>query len=420
MLSPVRARLSTVLCTAVRGPRPNRALSRSAREGRARAAHAVAGGKGHASDEKRKILEDAIGRMNKSYGQNAVMFLTGARSQVETVPSGVLTLDMALGGGLPKGRVIEVFGPESSGKTTLALQAIAEVQKRGGLAALVDVEHAVDPVYAAKLGVNLDDLVLSQPEHGEGALNIVDELARTGVVDLIAVDSVSALIPKAELEGEVGATQVGGQARLMSSSLRRLSKNANMFGCTIIFINQLRQKIGVMYGNPETTSGGQALKYYSSVRIDVRRREILKEGDKNTGIRVRTRVVKNKCAPPLRDAEFDIRFDSGIDTVGCVIDAAETSGLVKRRGAYYYFEDAMLGQGRAKTVDFLKSNPEVLGRMEALVLEKLHAGFTPPIDTAEDDALAVAEEAGAVDGEAEAEPEVDITLTLGEEDKPEE
>jgi len=321
-------------------------------------------------------------QVNKKAGQSVVQFLSGDRDRsVETDSTGILTLDLALGGGLPKGRVIEIYGPESSGKTTLALQAIASTQARDGIAALIDAEHALDPGFAKRLGVNLDDLMHAQPESGEQALDLVENLIRSGAVDIIAVDSVSALVPRSELEGEIGQGAIGGQARLMSNGLRRIAAASSQFKCTVIFINQLRNKIGVLYGNPETTSGGKALAYYASVRIDVRRKEQLGTKDDYHGIRVKAKIVKNKVAPPYRLAEFDILFQSGIDTVGCLVDAAESADIVNRRGAYYFYQGENIGQGRNKTVEYLKENPQVEKEIYDMVRAKVADGFTAPIAT---------------------------------------
>lgn len=274
----------------------------------------------------------------------------------QSTPSGALTLDLALGGGYPKGRVIEIYGPESAGKTTLALHALAEVQKSGGNVALIDAEHAFDPVFAKHLGVDIDSLYLCQPDSGEMALEVADQLIRSSAMDMIAVDSVAALVPRAEIEGEIGQLQVGAQARLMSAALRKIAGNASRHNCSIIFLNQLRQKVGVIYGSPEVTSGGQALKYYSSVRMEVRIKERIAGSDGQIGIRVKARCTKNKVAPPYKLAEFDVLFGSGISANGCLLDAAEAIGVIARRGSYYFFGDARLGQGREKTLETLKTD----------------------------------------------------------------
>lgn len=291
------------------------------------------------------------------YGRGSILKLGEAPSMnVATTASGSLTLDMALGGGYPKGRVVEIYGPESSGKTTLALHAVAEVQRAGGTAAFVDVEHALDPVYARNLGVNVDDVLVCQPDSGEMALDIVDQLVRSAAVDIVVVDSVAALVPRQELEGDMSDQQMGLQARLMSKALRKITGSLSRSQCTVIFINQLRSKIGIMFGNPEVTAGGNALKFYSSVRIDIRRKEVLKD---NTGITVRVKVVKNKVAPPFQVVEFDILFGSGVDRYGCLLDAAETCGVVERKGSWYNRGEARLGQGRSQVSDLLRSNPKL-------------------------------------------------------------
>lgn len=312
------------------------------------------------AEARAKALDQALKEINNRFGKNSVMKL-GANTfgEVQCTPSGALTLDLALGGGYPKGRVIEIYGPESAGKTTLALHALAEVQKSGGNVALIDAEHAFDPVFAKHLGVDVDSLYLCQPDSGEMALEVADQLIRSSAMDMIAVDSVAALVPRAEIEGEIGQLQVGAQARLMSAALRKIAGNASRHNCSIIFLNQLRQKVGVIYGNPEVTSGGQALKYYSSVRMEVRIKERIAGSDGQIGIRVKAKCTKNKVAPPYKLAEFDILFGSGISANGCLLDAAEAVGVVIRRGSYYFFGDDRLGQGREKTLESIKSN-EVL------------------------------------------------------------
>jgi recombination protein RecA len=293
--------------------------------------------------------------------------------RVETISTGALTLDLALGGGYPKGRVIEVYGPESSGKTTLTLHAIAETQRRGGVAAFVDAEHALDPVYAAALGVDVENLLVSQPDTGEMALEIVDQLVRSAAVDLVVIDSVAALTPRAEIEGEMGDLAVGSQARLMSQAMRKITGNIGKSGCTVIFLNQLRLKIGVMYGNPETTTGGNALKFYASVRLDIRRIQTLKRGTEEYGIRAKVKVAKNKVAPPFRIAEFDILFGKGISTLGCLLDLAEETSIVNRKGAWYSYEGDNIGQGRDNSIIWLEQNPEAKEKIELLVRQKLTA-----------------------------------------------
>ena len=325
--------------------------------------------------DKQKALSLALQQIEKSFGKGAIMRLgDGSRIRVETVPSGALTLDLALGGGLPKGRVVEIYGPESSGKTTVALHAIAEVQKRGGIAAFVDAEHALDPAYAAVLGVDVQNLLVSQPDHGEAALEIVDSLVRSAAVDIIVVDSVAALVPKAEIEGDMGDAHMGLQARLMSQALRKITGNISKTGCIVIFLNQLRQKIGVTYGNPETTTGGNALKFYASVRLDVRRTQTLKKGTEEFGIRVKAKVAKNKVAPPFRIAEFDIIFGKGISQAGCILDIAEQVGIVKRKGAWYSYEGENIAQGRENTLQYLEENPTLREAIERQVRQKLETG----------------------------------------------
>ena len=320
-----------------------------------------------------KALDAAISKIEKDFGKGSIMKLGDKSSaQVESTPTGALSLDIALGiGGIPKGRIIEIYGPESSGKTTLAQHIVAEAQKRGGIAAFVDAEHALDPEYAKKLGVDIDQLLISQPDTGEQALEITEELARSGAVDIIVVDSVAALVPKAEIEGEMGDNHVGLQARLMSQALRKLTGVVNKTKTTIIFINQLRQKIGVMYGNPETTTGGNALKFYSSVRMEIRKIETLKKDGQEYGNRVKVKVAKNKVAPPFRIAEFDIIYGLGISKVGCILDVATDLDIVKKAGAWFSYNDDKIGQGRDKAKEFLEQNPEILAEVEAKVREKL-------------------------------------------------
>ncbi len=327
--------------------------------------------------DKRKALEQVLGQIERNFGKGAIMRLGDAsRMRVETVPSGAMTLDLALGGGYPKGRVIEVFGPESSGKTSIALHAIAEVQKQGGTVAFVDAEHALDPVYAAALGVNIQDLLVSQPDTGEDALEIVDQLVRSAAVDVVVVDSVAALVPRAEIEGDMGDAHVGLQARLMSQALRKIAGNISKTGSIVIFLNQLRSKIGGMgYGPQETTTGGNALKFYASVRLDIRRIQTLKKGNEEYGIRARVKVVKNKVAPPFRKAEFDIIFGQGISSVGCIVDLAEEAGILKRRGAWYSYKGENVSQGRDNLILYLKDNPETLAEVEAALREKLAEGL---------------------------------------------
>ena len=317
-------------------------------------------------DGKDEALEEALRNIEKTYGKGAVMKL-GERPEtaVDTIPTGSLSLDMALGvGGYPKGRIIEIFGPESSGKTTLALTAIAEAQKRGGRAAFVDAEHAIDPVYAKKLGVNIDELILSQPDNGEQALEIVEMLAHSNAIDLIIVDSVAALVPQAELDGMMADNQVGLQARLMSKAMRKLAAVLNKSNCTVIFINQLREKVGIAYGNPEVTSGGRALKFYASVRIDIRRSEAIKVGESIIGNMVKIKIVKNKVAPPFITSEIELLFGQGFSKTGEVLDKATDLGLIKKMGSWYELEGTRLGQGRDNAKDYLKTHPDNLEKLE--------------------------------------------------------
>ena len=328
-----------------------------------------------AAAERDKALGLVLTQIERNFGKGSIMRLGDAsRMRVETINTGALTLDLALGGGYPKGRVVEVYGPESSGKTTLTLHAIAEVQKRGGVAAFVDAEHALDPVYAAALGVDIENLLVSQPDTGEMALEIVDQLVRSAAVDIVVVDSVAALTPRAEIEGEMGDLAVGSQARLMSQAMRKITGNIGKSGCTVIFLNQLRQKIGVTYGNPETTTGGNALKFYASVRLDIRRIQTLKRGTEEYGIRAKVKVAKNKVAPPFRIAEFDILFGRGISTLGCLLDLAEETGVVTRKGAWYSYEGDNIGQGRDNTITWLEQNPDQAEVIEQLTRRRLTEG----------------------------------------------
>jgi len=328
-----------------------------------------------AAAERDKALGLVLNQIERNFGKGSIMRLGDAwPMRVETISTGALTLDLALGGGYPKGRVVEVYGPESSGKTTLTLHAIAEVQKRGGVAAFVDAEHALDPVYAASLGVDIENLLVSQPDTGEMALEIVDQLVRSAAVDIVVVDSVAALTPRAEIEGEMGDLAVGSQARLMSQAMRKITGNIGKSGCTVIFLNPLRQKIGVTYGNPETTTGGNALKFYASVRLDIRRIQTLKRGTEEYGIRAKVKVAKNKVAPPFRIAEFDILFGRGISTLGCLLDLAEETGVVTRKGAWYSYDGDNIGQGRDNTITWLEQNPEPKEVIEQLTRQKLTEG----------------------------------------------
>lgn len=324
-------------------------------------------------EDKLKALDAALTQIEKAYGKGSVMKLgdSGANMNIETVPTGSLSLDIALGlGGVPKGRVIEVYGPESSGKTTVALHMVAEVQKRGGIAGFIDAEHALDPVYAKNIGVDIDNLYISQPDNGEQALEITETMVRSGAVDIVIVDSVAALVPKAEIDGDMGDSHVGLQARLMSQALRKLTAVISRTNCIVIFINQLREKVGVMFGNPETTTGGRALKFYASVRMDVRRIETLKQGGEMVGNRVRIKVVKNKIAPPFKEAEFDIMFGKGISKEGDILDLAAKENIVEKSGAWYAYNGSKIGQGRENAKNFLQANQELCQEIEAKVRAK--------------------------------------------------
>ena len=325
-------------------------------------------------DDKLKALDAAITQIEKSYGKGSIMKLgdSGTNMNIETVPTGSISLDIALGlGGVPKGRVIEIYGPESSGKTTVALHMVAEVQKRGGIAGFIDAEHALDPVYAKNIGVDIDNLYISQPDNGEQALEITETMVRSGAVDIVIVDSVAALVPKAEIDGEMGDSHVGLQARLMSQALRKLTSAISKTNTTCIFINQLREKIGVMFGNPETTTGGNALKFYASVRLDIRRATQLKDGEEVIGNQVRVKVVKNKVAPPFRKAEFDIMFGEGISRSGEIIDLGAELGIIKKSGSWYSYNDTKLGQGRDAAKQCIQDNPELADELEKLIFDAL-------------------------------------------------
>ena len=339
------------------------------------------------NQEKLKALDVALTQIEKAYGKGAVMKLgdSGANMNIEVVPTGSLSLDIALGlGGLPKGRIIEIYGPESSGKTTVALHAVAEVQKRGGIAGFIDAEHALDPVYARNIGVDIDNLYISQPDNGEQALEITETMVRSGAIDIVIVDSVAALVPKAEIDGDMGDSHVGLQARLMSQALRKLTAAISRSNCIVIFINQLREKVGVMFGNPETTTGGRALKFYSSVRLDVRRVESLKLAGEVIGNHTRIKVVKNKIAPPFKEAEFDIMFGKGISKEGDVLDLAVNLNIIVKAGAWFSYNDAKIGQGRENAKIYLSQHPDIMADVE----NKVRAHYNLPLKDAEPTALA--------------------------------
>ena len=339
------------------------------------------------NQEKLKALDVALTQIEKAYGKGAVMKLgdSGANMNIEVVPTGSLSLDIALGlGGLPKGRIIEIYGPESSGKTTVALHAVAEVQKRGGIAGFIDAEHALDPVYARNIGVDIDNLYISQPDNGEQTLEITETMVRSGAIDIVIVDSVAALVPKAEIDGDMGDSHVGLQARLMSQALRKLTAAISRSNCIVIFINQLREKVGVMFGNPETTTGGRALKFYSSVRLDVRRVESLKLAGEVIGNHTRIKVVKNKIAPPFKEAEFDIMFGKGISKEGDVLDLAVNLNIIVKAGAWFSYNDAKIGQGRENAKIYLSQHPDIMAEVE----NKVRAHYNLPLKDAEPTALA--------------------------------
>ena len=324
-------------------------------------------------DQKLKALDVALTQIEKNFGKGSIMKLgkSAANLNIETVPTGSLSLDIALGaGGYPKGRIIEIYGPESSGKTTLALHAVAEVQKRGGIAGFIDAEHALDPKYAQNIGVDIDNLYISQPDSGEQALEIAETMVRSGAIDILVIDSVAALVPKAEIDGEMGDSHVGLQARLMSQALRKLTAVIAKSNCILIFINQLREKVGVMFGNPETTTGGRALKFYASVRLDIRRVETLKQNGDAAGNRVRVKVVKNKIAPPFKQAEFDVMFGEGISKAGDVLDLAVNENIVEKSGAWFAYNGEKIGQGRENAKEYLRQNPAIMAEIEGLVREK--------------------------------------------------
>ena len=334
--------------------------------------------------DKLKALDAAVAQIEKQHGKGSVMKLgeKGANLNIETTPTGSISLDIALGlGGVPKGRIIEIYGPESSGKTTVALHMVAEVQKRGGIAGFIDAEHALDPVYARNIGVDIDNLYISQPDYGEQALEITETMVRSGAVDIIIVDSVAALVPKAEIDGEMTDAQIGLQARLMSKALRKLTAVISKSNCTVIFINQLREKVGVMFGNPETTTGGRALKFYSSIRLDVRKSETLKSGGEIVGSRTKIKVVKNKIAPPFKEAEFDIMFGEGISREGDILDLASEIGIINKSGAWYAYKGDKIGQGRDNAKKFLKDNPDIFKEIDEEV--RKHFNLDGTVDEAE-------------------------------------
>ena len=339
--------------------------------------------------EKLNALNQALGKIEKEFGKGSVMKLGEATSMaIDVISTGSIGLDIAVGiGGLPKGRIIEVYGPESSGKTTVALHTVAEAQKQGGIAAFIDAEHALDPVYAKALGVDIDNLIISQPDTGEQALEIAEALIRSGAIDIIVVDSVAALVPRAEIEGEMGDSHVGLQARLMSQALRKLTGSIKKSNCVAIFINQLREKVGIMFGNPETTTGGRALKFYSSVRLDVRKIDTIKQGDKVLGSRTRVKVVKNKVAPPFKQAEFDIMYGEGISKVGDLLDIASDIDIVKKSGAWYSYNDTKLGQGRENVKKFLQDNPDLIKEIDEKVRHYYKLDETRENAQEEDDTL---------------------------------
>ncbi len=364
-------------------------------------------------EEKLKALEHALADLDKQYGKGAVMKLgeNVTDQNIPVIPTGCLTLDAALGvGGIPRGRIVEIYGPESSGKTTVALHIVAEAQRAGGIAAFVDAEHALDPAYAKKLGVNIDELYVSQPDTGEQALEIAEALVRSGALDVVVIDSVAALVPKAEIDGEMGDSFVGLQARLMSQALRKLAGIINKTGCVAIFINQLREKVGVMYGNPETTPGGRALKFYASVRLDVRRGEQLKDGATVVGNHTKVKVVKNKVAPPFRVAEFDIVYGEGISKEGTLLDLAVERDIIHKSGAWFSYKDQRIGQGRENTRLFLKSHPEIAGEIDAVIRQELFK--------ANEQAAPVSNEDAAGDAAESFDEEDDLALL--EEDLPDE
>jgi len=332
-------------------------------------------------EDKKKALDSALAQIEKAYGKGSVMKLgdSGANMNIETIPTGSLSLDIALGlGGVPKGRIIEIYGPESSGKTTVALHMVAEAQKRDGIAGFIDAEHALDPVYAKNIGVDIDNLYISQPDNGEQALEIAETMVRSGAIDIVIIDSVAALVPKAEIDGDMGDSHVGLQARLMSQALRKLTAAISRSNCVVVFINQLREKVGIMFGNPETTTGGRALKFYSSVRMDVRRVEALKQGGEVIGNRTRIKVVKNKVAPPFKEAEFDIMFGKGISREGDILDLAAKINVIEKSGAWYSYQGDKIGQGRENAKLFLRENPDIMAEVERRVRQEMGLPVAAP------------------------------------------
>lgn len=351
-------------------------------------------------EDKLKALDAALAQIERQFGKGSVMKLgdSGTQMNIETIPTGSLSLDIALGlGGIPKGRIVEIYGPESSGKTTVTLHMIAEVQKRGGIAGFIDAEHALDPVYARNIGVDIDNLYISQPDNGEQALEITETMVRSGAIDIVVVDSVAALVPKAEIDGEMGDSHVGLQARLMSQALRKLTAVISKSNCTVIFINQLREKVGIMFGNPETTTGGRALKFYSSVRLDVRRIEALKQAGEVIGNRTRVKVVKNKIAPPFKEAEFDIMFGKGISREGDLLDLAANAGIIVKTGAWYAYKGQKIGQGRENAKQYLLENPEVYTEVEKIVRDHYFAQADGAEEAEETAAPASSKKAAAED-----------------------
>ncbi len=327
------------------------------------------------SEEKKKNLEQALQQIEKQFGKGAIMRMNSEIQPIDVIPTGCLPLDMALGvGGVPRGRIIEIYGPESSGKTTLALSCIAEAQKLGGIAAFIDAEHALDPVYAQQLGINIEDLYLSQPDSGEQALDIVEKLVRSGAIDIIVVDSVAALTPQAEIDGEMSDALVGTQARLMSKAMRVITGIISKANCCVIFINQLREKVGVMYGNPETTTGGKALKFYATIRMDIRKGEAIKDGSEVIGNKVKVKIVKNKVAPPFKAASFDILYGQGISKLGSLVDMAVACGVIQKSGSWFSYNEERVAQGREKTIEWLKNNPELVDEIEKAVRANIRPG----------------------------------------------